>query len=87
MMKTSTKYPLYSATDFTWVGKRASAEASDLELFNPGKPTRYIQVKSPRTGITKEFALWDTVGAEDDVMAWVYRDNHNPEFVITIYND
>ncbi len=88
----------YDAAKFTWKNGEGIAIASELgieagdvpydQLYD-GTIDTGLNIKSPKTGVVKSFALVDVVASYNgSVVKWIFESlDNNPKLIVTIYND
>lgn len=89
----------YDGSKFSWKGGEGVAVASELGLKAGAVPYDQLydqsvsgmitglDIKSPRTGVVKRFALVDLTGYNGSVVKWIFESLDSPELIVTIYND
>jgi hypothetical protein len=86
----------YDAAKFTWKNGEGIAIASELGIEAGDVPYDQIydetiiaglNIKSPKTGVVKRFALVDVTSYNGSVVKWIFESLDTPELIVTIYND
>lgn len=88
----------YDGAKFTWKNGEGIAIASQLGIDEWDVPYDQLydqsvsgmitglDIKSPKTGVVKSFALVDVTSYNRNVVNWVFESLDNPKLIVTIYN-
>jgi len=89
----------YDGAKFTWKNGKGIADASELGIEAGDVPYDQLydqsvsgmitglDIKSPKTGVVKRFALVDVViFFHGRVVKWIFESLDNPKLIVTIYN-
>jgi len=88
----------YDGAKFTWKNGEGIAGASELGIEAGDVPYDQLydqsvsgmitglDIKSPKTGVVKRFALVDLTSHNGSVIKWIFESLDTPELIVTIYN-